>query len=126
MSQEASKGISQVYCEKCVNIFAVRYCSTVMKMLFEWENDSRLVEDMKQYVTQSMQRNEILDYVRRDFPNNNWSLRTLDRRHFEIYYHDKYVSEGDVRAAVRKEMEGTGKLLGYRALHLKIRQKYDL
>lgn len=97
-------------------------------MSCEWENDILLVQDLEKYVKQSMQRNEILDYVRRDYPNYNWSMRTLDRRlrHFDIYYHNKNIDEDDVRVAIQNEMDGAGKLLGYRALHLKIRQKYDL
>jgi len=55
-------------------------------------------------------------------------FRTLDRRlrHFEVYYKDDTVSVEDVKEAVKKELEGPGKLLGYRSMHKKIRQRYDL
>ena len=39
---------------------------------------------------------------------------------------DRNVTVHEVEAAVKKELEGPGKLLGYRALHEKIRQVYDL
>ena len=57
-----------------------------------------------------------------------WSIRTLDRRlrHFGVYYNDNTVSVEDVEEAIKKELEGPGKLLGYRALHKKVRQKYDI
>ena len=67
-------------------------------------------------------------FLREDFPQYAWSIRTLDRRlrHFGVYYNDNTVSGEDVEEAVKKELEGPGKLLGYRALHKKVRQKYDI
>jgi len=94
----------------------------------DWEDDFTLQEDLKKYVAQSLQRVEMLDYIRRDYPQYNWSIRTLDRRlrHFHIYYNDRDVTVQDARDAIQNEMTGPGKLLGYRAMHLKLRQKYDL
>ena len=53
---------------------------------------------------------------------------TLDRRlrHFEISYHDYTVSIDQVQEAVREELKGPGKLLGYRAMQQKIRKIHDL
>ena len=53
---------------------------------------------------------------------------TLDRRlrHFDIQYNDKNVSVEEVKDAVKKELEGPGKLLGYRAMHREVRQVHDL
>ena len=75
-----------------------------------------------------MQRVEILDFVQKDYPIYKWSLRTLDRRlsYFKIKYIDENVRVDDVREAVGKELEGPGKLLGYRAMTQKIRQKHDM
>lgn len=75
-----------------------------------------------------MQRSEILDFVKRDHPNYSWSLRTLDRRlrFFNTYYIDKAISLQEVRLIVQNELQGPGQLLGYRALHLKVRQKYEI
>ena len=93
-----------------------------------WEEDNTLMSDLKKYVQQGMQRNEILDFVTRDYPYYNWSLRTLDRRlrFFNIYYIDKDVSLQEARLVVQNELHGPGQLLGYRALHLKLRQKYKM
>ncbi|XP_057292938.1 uncharacterized protein LOC130621627 [Hydractinia symbiolongicarpus] len=80
------------------------------------------------YVLQGKQRVEIMDYMMRYFSNYKWSLITLDRRlrHFNIYYADYGVSISKVTAAVENEMNGPGKLLGYRAMQNKMRQKYDI
>ena len=53
-----------------------------------------------------------------------WSLRTLCRRlhYFDIKYIDYEIELNDLEEAVRKEMNGPGNLLGYRALHRKIRE----
>ena len=64
----------------------------------------------------------------RDFPQYSWSIRTLDRRirYFNIFYHDKNVPLNAAKEAVKGKLNGPGKLLGYRAMHLKIRQKNGL
>lgn len=64
----------------------------------------------------------MLDFVSRDFSQYAWSLRTLDRglHHFQICQTDRNVTVDEVEAAVKKELEGPGKLLGYRVLHKKI------
>ena len=74
----------------------------------EWESDGELQGKLSKYVTKGLQRNEILSYMLRDFPQYSWSIRTLDRRmrYFNIFYHDKNVP--------------------YRAMHLKIKQKNGL
>ena len=81
------------------------------------------------YVTKGLQRNEILSYMLRDFPQYSWSIRrTLDRRmlYFNIFYYDKKVSLNAVKEAVKEELNGPGKLMGYRAMHFRIRQKNGL
>ena len=82
---------------------------------------------MQTYVQQGLKREEAIDFLREDFPRYAWSIRTLDRRlrHFGVYYNDNTVSVEDVEEAVKKELEGPGKLLGYKAMHKKVRQKYD-
>ncbi|XP_066931267.1 uncharacterized protein [Clytia hemisphaerica] len=47
-------------------------------------------------------------------------------QHFDIERNDPNVSIEEIKAAVENEMKGPGQLLGYRALHLKIRQEYGL
>ena len=68
----------------------------------------------------------MLDFVKHDFDQYTWSLRSLDRRlrHFQIFYKDETVQVGDVMDAVGKELNGPGRLLGYRAMHKKVRQQH--
>ena len=76
--------------------------------------DLNLKEELQKYVRQGLKRDGILNFMVRDFGDYASSLRTLDRRmrHFEV------------KSAVRKELDGPGKLLGYRAMHNKIRQEH--
>ena len=46
----------------------------------EWKNDHRSENDLNLYVSQNLKRVEILDYMKRDFDDYNWSFRTLARR----------------------------------------------
>ena len=94
----------------------------------EWESDGELQRELSKYVTKGLQRNEILSYMLRDFPQYSWSIKTLDRRmrYFNIFYHSNNVSLNAVKEAVKGDLNGPGKLLGYRAMHLKIRQKNGL
>ena len=93
-----------------------------------WKYDSKLKNDLRKYVQQRLQRNEILDFMTRDYPHYKWSRRSLDRRlsHFEIRYIDGNVPVEAARQAVIQELDGPGKLLGYRAMTHKLRQKYNL
>ena len=89
-----------------------------------WWEDLKLREDMERYVRQGYKREEAIDFLKQDFPMYAWSIRSLDRRLrcFEIYYNNPEVSVEEVKDAVKKELEGPGKLLGYHAMHKKVRQ----
>ena len=52
----------------------------------------------------------------------------MDRRleHFQLSRIERNVTVEEVEAAVKIVLEGPGKLLGYRALHTKIRHMYGL
>ena len=91
-----------------------------------WRDDYALKEDLTKYVRQGMQRKEMLDFLKRDFPRYAWSIPTLDRRlrHFNIFYTDTNVTVEEVKEAVGKELAGPDQLLGYRAQ--KIRQEHLL
>ena len=93
-----------------------------------WKEDDNLKEAMTELVQQRLQRIEALDFLKRDFPQYPWSIRTLDRRlrHFDISYNDKGVEVEDVKSAVGNELIGPCKLLGYRAMHRKLRQEYGI
>ena len=94
----------------------------------EWESDGDLKRELSKYVTKGLQRNEISSYMLRDFPQYSWSIKTLDRRmrYFNIFYHSNNVSLNAVKEAVKGDLNGPGKLLGYRTMHLKIRQQNGL
>jgi len=104
------------------------YAGSTSNMADAWREDLKLREDMERYVRQGYKREEALDFLKRDFPMYAWSIRSLDRRLrcFEIYYNNPEVSVEEVKDAVKKELEGPGKLLGYRAMHKKVRQEYNL
>ena len=93
----------------------------------EWESNGELKRELSKYVTKELQRNEISSYILRDFPQYNWSIKTLDRRmrYFNIFYHNN-VSLNVVKETVKGDLNGPGKLLGYKAIHLKIRQQNGL
>ena len=90
----------------------------------DWKEDADLIDDLAKYVSQNLYKREILNLVEVRYPQYAWSMRTLTRRlqHFDIKYIDYDIDVETVKQAVEKEMEGPGKLLGYRALHKKIRE----
>ncbi|KAK3754907.1 hypothetical protein QZH41_012651 [Actinostola sp. cb2023] len=94
----------------------------------EWEDDETLKADLAKYVMQNLSRREIVDFLKRDFPQYAWSLGTLSRRlaHFDIKYVRYDIDLKEVENAVREETEGPGQLLGYRALQRKLREQHNL
>ena len=66
--------------------------------------------------------------IQRDFPEYTWSTATLDRRlrHFGIYYINYDTPVAAVADAVQKDLEGPGKLLGYRAMNQKLRTEHNV
>ena len=99
-----------------------------MTSLNEWKSDRDLEKDLKIYVSQNLKRSEIIDYVRRDYPEYDWRLPTLDRRlrHFEIYYINYETPLSEVKDAVQKELQGPGRLLGYKAMNQKLRTEHGV
>ena len=93
-----------------------------------WRDDHELKADLTKYIKQGIHRKEMIDFLKRDYPQYAWSIPTLDRRlrYFELYYTDKRVTIQEVRSAVTEEMKGPGRLLGYRAMHNKVRQMHGL
>ena len=94
----------------------------------DWEDDNDLNNDPAKFVSLNLKTMEILDFLRKDYPMYAWSLRSLARRmqYFGIQFTDYDVEVNDVEAAVVKEISGPGKLLGYRAIHKKIREIHGL
>lgn len=93
----------------------------------DWKINESLKASLNKYVSENFSRSELLDFMVRDFSCYPWSLRTLDRRlrHFNIFYARSTATIKEVRAAVIEELSGPGQLLGYRAMHKKIRQIYN-
>ncbi|XP_066927710.1 uncharacterized protein [Clytia hemisphaerica] len=93
-----------------------------------WKDDENLKEVLTDYVSKTFKKCEILDFVKRDFPQYAWSPSSLSRRlnHFRIQYTDYNVPVDVIQGIVSNEMGGPGALLGYRAMHQKIRQEYKL
>ena len=83
-----------------------------------------LKADLKMYVHRNFQRQEIIDFVRMEYPRYAWSIRTLARRlhFFEIKYTDYSIPVVDVQSVARKEVKGPGGLLaiGYRSMQDKV------
>ena len=84
----------------------------------DWEDDEELKADLNKYVQKNYKRSEVLDFVQRDYPQYTWSLPTLSRRlaRFDIKYVDYETDLKKVEEAVALELQGPGKLLGYRAM----------
>ena len=76
----------------------------------------------------SMRRSEVLDFLKRDYPEYAWSLPTLDRRmrYFDIKYINYETTVDEVVVASNTKNDGPGQLLGYRALHKKLREQHGL
>ena len=64
----------------------------------------------------------------RDIGKYAWSLRSLDKRlsYFNIHRNDKDVLVVNLKSALNKEPMGRGRLLGYRTMHLKIKNIHRL
>ena len=95
----------------------------------DWEDNNDLNNDLAKFVSLNLKRMEIVDFLRKDYPMYAWSLRSVARRmqYFGTFQFTDYdVEVNDVEAAVEKEISGPGKLLGYRAMHKKIREIHGL
>ena len=92
----------------------------------EWQNDEEMQSFIKHYVMQNMKLSEVLDFLKRDYPECAWSLSTLDRsmRYFDMKYINCETTVDEVVAAFNTENDGPGLLLGYRAMHKSIREHH--
>ena len=94
----------------------------------DWENDEEMRQDLEKYVQRNLRREEILDFMIAGYPMYAWSIRSLSRslQHFGIKYTDYDIELEDVKKAVKKELDGPGVLLGYRAMQQKVREVHGL
>lgn len=93
--------------------------------LSSWKEDDLLKDALRTYIKQGLQREETIDFCGKTSLNMP-GVYEHQTDVYAIYYKDDTVSVQDVKEAAKKELEGLGKLLGYRSMHKKIRQKYDL
>ena len=91
-----------------------------------WINDVGLEQDLKVYVQKNLKRKEILDFMKRNYEQYCWSIATLDRRlrFFDINYIHYNTAMETVHANVQKELNGSGKRVGYRAVNQKLRMQH--
>ena len=79
-----------------------------------WKSYQQLEHCLKVYVSQNLKRVEMLDHMKRDFGDYNWSLRAIARRLKELSItcvnYETIVD--DVKEAVEKKINGPGKLPG--------------
>ena len=86
------------------------------------------MQQLQEHNSERMRLQEILSYMKRNFSHYSSSLIILNRRvgFFSIYRHGKNVTVDKVTEAIKKECEGPGQLLGYRAMYNEIRQVHRL
>ena len=91
-----------------------------------WKGNDDLKTDLCDFTRRNFKRLEMLDFLKKKYPTFSWSLRTLARRlkYFDSKYVRHDVDLGHVEEAIQKEMNGPGRLLGYRSLHKKLRELY--
>ena len=90
----------------------------------DWKNDDILEEELTRlYCWEGLKREDFLSYVEWDFPEYPWSLTSLCRRlrYFGIYKNDRRITVEEVMDAVSDELDGPEQLLGYRAMHQKLK-----
>ena len=94
----------------------------------DWKINEDLRSDLDKYVRENIKKCEILDFVKRDYPDYPWSMPTLSRRlkHFGIKYINYETPLEAVTDAVSKELNGPGRCLGYRALNQKLRNERNI
>ena len=80
------------------------------------------------FCERNIKQKEVLDLVKKKYPEYAWSLRSLSRQlqHFRIKYVDYAISISTVKEAVTKEMEGPDRLLGNKTLYKKIQYMHGL
>ena len=76
----------------------------------DWKASEKLRNDLEKYVRENIKKSEILDYVKRDYPDYPWSMATLSRRlrYFDIKYINYETQLNAVNDAVSKELNGPG------------------
>ena len=91
-----------------------------------WQEDIKLKEDFKKYVSQGLQRNKILNFqglsrIRMEHADSRQAVTTL---WYILHWQD--CNNWNCYRCHGKELDGPGQLLGYWAMHQKLRQEYGI
>ena len=85
------------YSHKPMRVFICACHNNMADSSAAWKEDEKLKESMVKLVQQGLQRIEALDFLKGDFPEYPWSMRTLDRRthykqqcHLDPCHHDVF------------------------------------
>ena len=91
----------------------------------DWKGDNQLEQDLGEFVAQNLKQTEILDFVVQKFSQYHWSIATLAIlvSTIQIIYNTPLAEVCD---AVKKELDGPGRLLGYRAMNHKLRTEHNV
>ena len=83
---------------------------------------------MAKYFRINFKRTEVLEFLKRDYSNYEWSLPILDRNLclFGIKYIGIDTKMETVNHAVQKELNCPGKLHGHRAMNQKLRTEHGI
>ena len=94
----------------------------------QWKNDTKLEKELRDHVMKRWSVADVLNIVKRDYPQYAWSKPTLKRRlgFFSIRYIDTSVRPEELGEAVATELVNVGGDLGFRAMTAKVREKYRL
>ena len=91
----------------------------------EWKEDNQLEQDLRKYIAQNLKRSEVLDFVKQDFPEYTWNPQRMPSSlWYSLHNYDTPLAE--VSAAVKKELEGPGRLLGYGGMNQKWRTEHNI
>ena len=90
----------------------------------ELKEDDELKNALSQLIKQGMKQTVIISCMKRDFHIYSWTERTLKRRIsiFKLRSSDTQKILQEARNVIENEIQGPGKLLGYRAMYKKLKQ----
>ena len=90
----------------------------------DWKEDDELKNALFELIKQGIKQTEILSYMKRDFHTYTWSERTLKRKisFFKLRSSDTQRTLQEARNVIENKIQGPEKLLGYRAMHKKLKQ----
>ena len=97
--------------QRLPKFLAKHACYALTACNSDWKASENLKNDPEKYVRQIIKKREILDYVKRDYPEYRWSAAELGRRlrYFDIKYIDYDTPLDVVTNEVSKQLNGPGR-----------------